>query len=109
MIAMPRAAELGAGADAFGQLLQAAPAAYTADAATVRVARVGRRLATAAAAEYLKLAGDTDWRFVLLRAPAEANAVCFCCARRRRRPRCAVLPGRARRRLLRAAADRGRR
>lgn len=76
MIDMSRRAELDVGATAFAQLLQTAPAAHPADPLAARVARVGRRLAAAAATEYPALAHDMDWRFVLLRAPGDANAVC---------------------------------
>lgn len=76
MIDMSRAAELQVGATAFEQLLQTAPPAHPADPMAARVARVGRRLAVAAAKEYPALAHDMEWRFVLLRAPGDANAVC---------------------------------
>lgn len=76
MIDMSRATELEVGATAFAQLLRTAPASHPREAAAARVARVGRRLAAAAATEYPALVHDMDWRFVLLRAPGDANAVC---------------------------------
>jgi metalloendopeptidase OMA1, mitochondrial len=76
MIDMSRSSELALGEVAYRQLLAGAAVAPAGDAAAARVVRVGRRLAAAAVAEYPRLAADMDWRFALVRAPGDANAVC---------------------------------
>lgn len=94
MIDMPRRTELALGEQAFKELLRmhdgrvvtadsgrdrgiwSAATSRFEQAEAVRVRRVGERVAAAAAKSHPELVHDFSWEFVLIRAPAEANAVC---------------------------------